>query len=710
MTEIRDISRRRSVLLTTEGTYPHTVGGVSTWCQTLIEEMPEIDFTVFAHMMNPFVAEAYDRPGNADLVQVPIWGVEEPAEFNPKMSPRRVLVLSALMNEATAKQLFCPLLQEMLEMIVEPHRFDAVRFGEIMYEMHRYFRHHDYRGTFRTRAVWETFREVVLVAQGIDPRDESWEDVEPETEPTPQEIVQRLTQLRKGSKRKNDGKATHSHRVPRLFEATEAMRIIYRLLTPLNYEIPETDVVHATAAAFCGLPGIIRKIESGTPFLVTEHGVYMREQALFLGRVGFPYHLRRFFIQFVSAISRSVYRYADQVSPVCEYNARWERRNGVTEKQLRVIYNGVDTDRFRPREVRRPSEPTVVMISRVDPLKDLETALRVADRVRQDIPDVRFRHFGPAPDREYDQMCKKLWNELDLGANFEWMGSTKDAPAAYNQGDVVLLTSISEAFPYTVIEAMMCGKPVVSTNVGGVPEAVADLGYTARIRDVDGLAEGVIRLLQQPVAERAQLAQDCRERTLELFTIDQSIDEYRTSYQLLATGERRSVVHRPAARAATPAAGALLLPPTVPAAPPVPAPAPSAIPDAPAAFEPVVPWDLPVPAAASSLPEPPAPDDRVTYLPPPIEYRDDDGGVSTTAFDEQAVPDAPTDIETARRMLRSPSALARRSAVEAVPDLFDVVEAIDRLSKVLRSDPDHLVRSAAATALGELFGGDQEVG
>ncbi len=671
-------SDRLRVLLTTEGTYPHTMGGVSTWCQILIEEMPEIDFTIFAHMMNPFLPEAYERPANTELVQVPIWGVEEPAEFNPKMSPRRVLMLSAMLTEERVRAEFCPLLREMLTMILDTRTYDPGRFGQLLVDMHLYFRENDYRGTFRTRAVWETFRELVLVSYGLDPRAEAWEDVEPETQPSPQEIMQRLGELRRGG-RGVDEELKRSHRVPRLFEATEAMRVVYRLLTPLNYEMPEADVVHATAASFCGIPGIISRIQSGTPFLVTEHGVYMREQMLFLGRIGFPYHLRRFFIQFVSAVSRAVYHHADQISPVCHYNARWERRNGATDEQIEVIYNGVDPQRFRPREVPRSEAPTVVMVSRVDALKDLETALKVAAVVRDQRPGVRFLHFGPAPDAEYQARCRSLWKELGLQGTFEWKGSTRDAPGAYNQGDVVLLTSISEAFPYTVIEAMMCGRPVVSTNVGGVPEAVADLGVTARIRDVQALADGVVELLDMPAHERDRLGEECRRRSLELFTIEQSIESYRRSYRELPDRARLPSPLAPALPHGVPAA----LPPLV-----LPEYQPSMLPGPPSA--------PPVPARALDLPLPLPPVRREPAVPAAADLvaalaaRDDDASDTSEA--------------AVLRRLTSPSSAVRRRAVAQAAEVLDTLSAVTTFNRLLRDDPDASVRAAAADELAALVG------
>ena len=72
-----------------------------------------------------------------------------------------------------------------------------------------------------------------------------------------------------------------------------------------------------------------------------------------------------------------------------------------------------------------------------------------------------------------------------------------DTPVdAYHAGSIVALTSISEGFPYTVVEAMACGRTVVCTNVGGVAEAVADAGHRGRAARRRRGRRGCIRLLR----------------------------------------------------------------------------------------------------------------------------------------------------------------------------------------------------------------------
>jgi glycosyltransferase involved in cell wall biosynthesis len=105
---------------------------------------------------------------------------------------------------------------------------------------------------------------------------------------------------------------------------------------------------------------------------------------------------------------------------------------------------------------------------------------------------------------------------------------------AYHLGHVVALTSISEGFPYTVVEAMACGLPVVCTNVGGVAEAVAEAGYVVPPRDYHAVARACVDLLRDAEL-RSRLGAQARERVLANFTLTQSLDAYRRIYDDLAS-------------------------------------------------------------------------------------------------------------------------------------------------------------------------------
>ena len=124
--------------------------------------------------------------------------------------------------------------------------------------------------------------------------------------------------------------------------------------------------------------------------------------------------------------------------------------------------------------------------------------LRAAAAVVAAVPDVEFLHYGPVPEggERYAESCFALHNELELGDRFRFMGGTDDAYAVLRGADIAFFSSISEGFPVSVLEAMACGRPVVATAVGGVPEAVAGCGFTAPPGAHEALAAGLVTRLK----------------------------------------------------------------------------------------------------------------------------------------------------------------------------------------------------------------------
>jgi glycosyltransferase involved in cell wall biosynthesis len=103
----------------------------------------------------------------------------------------------------------------------------------------------------------------------------------------------------------------------------------------------------------------------------------------------------------------------------------------------------------------------------------------------------------------------------------------------------VALSSISEGFPFTVIEAMMSGRATVSTDVGGVAEAVGDAGVLVPPRSPEAMGEALIRLLRDD-DERHRLGKAARKRALAELTLELMADRYRAEYETLAAISRTS--------------------------------------------------------------------------------------------------------------------------------------------------------------------------
>ena len=266
--------------------------------------------------------------------------------------------------------------------------------------------------------------------------------------------------------------------------------------------------------------------------ILTEHGVYAREQNLFLSRFHRLFFAKQFLLNLINTISRVNYHFADVISPVCYYNTRWEVAQGAARDKIRVIYNGIDPDRFVPAP-KEPENPWVVATARIDPLKDIETFLRMAAIVRRTNPTARFIIHGAVVDQAYFRKCLALRHELGLDEYVEMGAESPNIVATYQSATVVVLTSVSEAFPYSVLEAMSCGRAVVATDVGGVREALESNGALVPPADPDALATEVRRMLDDP-ALRASLGKRARETVVEKFRVDHTIAKYLDLYTELS--------------------------------------------------------------------------------------------------------------------------------------------------------------------------------
>lgn len=484
---------RPHVLLATEGTYPFHQGGVSTWCDALVHRLPDVDFTIFAIAMNPYVSVQFNLPPNVDrIVAVPLWGMQDPSEHRDELAYSEIFLQKQRTTSHEVHTLFLPSFQQFLDGISGDQ---PGGIGEALASMYRFFRTFDYHTTFKAQAVWDLYKAWVLGAS----RRGLWHE-------------------------------------PSIFESVQGLGWIYHFLTVLNTAIPSADVVHSSAAAFCGMVGMVAKIEFGTPYILTEHGVYLREQYLAIGRSNMTPFSKRFLIALVKAISRENFYFSDELAPVCAFNGRWERVLGADGTKIRVIYNGVSKDVFYPsptpdRARRSETAPIEILsVARIDPNKDLETLLRAVHLVKAFKIPVHVRVLGSVSVPDYHDRIIALRRELGLEDTVELAGHSEDISAAYRDADLAVQSSVTEAFPYSVLESMMSGTPMVATDVGGTREALGSAGILVPSRDPGKLAMG-IALLAQDEDLRRKLGRAARERALQHFEISQTMQSFFNLYR-----------------------------------------------------------------------------------------------------------------------------------------------------------------------------------
>ena len=487
------MERKLRVMLTTEGTYPFHQGGVSTWSDTLVKHIDQVDYTVYSIIMNPFVTQKFTLPEEISLIKLPLWGTEEPGE-HLEYPFSMVYESKNRTTEKVVKDTFLPLFEGLIRGILEEEK-DYDKMGQIIVGMYNYFKKYEYKVSFKSMETWEIYKNIL-----------------------------------------NDyvGKDSSQLDIPNVFSTIQSLGWIYRFMNVLNTPVPKVDVCHSAAAAFCGLPCIISKLVDKSGFMLTEHGLYIREQYLSLSQRNYPTFLSDFLVKLIHFVTGMNYHFADQISPVCSYNTRWELEFGVRKEQINVIYNGVDSNIFKPKETQtRNKEVVVATLARIDPIKDIETLIRAADLVCKERDNVKFIIYGSVSVEGYYKKCLELVKELGLEKKFIFAGHTSDVVGAYRSGDIIALSSISEAFPYSVVEAMMCEKPVIATDVGGIAEALGDTGILVNPRDEEEFADAIIKLVDDPVL-RETMGSEGRERAVNLFSINKMLDNHVKSYITLA--------------------------------------------------------------------------------------------------------------------------------------------------------------------------------
>jgi glycosyltransferase involved in cell wall biosynthesis len=215
--------------------------------------------------------------------------------------------------------------------------------------------------------------------------------------------------------------------------------------------------------------------------------------------------------------ARAVVAISRHIESVVVESAPW-----VTPR-LEVIRNGVDTERFAPRQVPAPTPAIrLAFVGRLEPRKGLDLALDALARV----PDALLDVVGDG-----EQRAPLEARARSLGARVVFHGRRDDIRPILASCDALVCSSREEGLGIAVLEAMAMGKPVVAFPVGGVPEIVehGETGLLAQARAPDALATRI----REAAADRAHLAKmgrAARQRAVERFSIDAMCRAYGAVY------------------------------------------------------------------------------------------------------------------------------------------------------------------------------------
>lgn len=277
------------------------------------------------------------------------------------------------------------------------------------------------------------------------------------------------------------------------------------------------DVIHSHGAKANMIASIIRRI-TGIPAVTTIHSDYRLDYMNnFLKQISF------------GTINMMAIRKIDYHIGVSDSYRRMLISRGFNPQHVFTVYNGIPFDNEIPPCTRRaffdryhipfPEDAILVgIMARLDPVKDHETFIRAAAEVSRANPKVRFIIGGPGD--ELRPRLEQLAEKLGVRDKICFTGMINEPYDFFQIIDINVLTSISESFPYVILEGARCCRATVSTQVGGLADLIESgvNGYLIQVGDWKALAQHLLELSNDE-AKRAEMGRLLREKAEQKFSL-----------------------------------------------------------------------------------------------------------------------------------------------------------------------------------------------
>lgn len=487
MSEVADIC------FIAEGSYPFVSGGVSSWMHQMITEMDDMTFHVVSLMPNAEGFEAkYTLPKNV---------IKHEVVYLQQLSDAKSVA------SATAEDIH-ERLRPLLYGLIDGVPFNSSSLASLVKIIASYKGKLSSESLLNSMAAWDTLLDTYKQGyEHLSFLDYFW-----------------------------------TYRV-----------MLSGLASTLVCDLPPAKVYHSASTGFSGLLAARAKAETGSPVILTEHGIYTNERRIEIvaadwlqqthGNMLTVEHmdidLRDMWMRFFHRIGKLCYESSDEIVTLFADNQKAQVNDGADRSRMSVIPNGVDVERFTKLARNKQSSPTIGLIGRVVPIKDVKGFLQAVAILARNIPELKAFIMGSMDeDSTYAQECKDLAEYLGLSSVVEFTGQI-DIEEYIPRLDVVVLTSISEAQPLVLLEAGACGVPLVAPDVGACGEiingsiderpALGAGGVLTPLANPEATAQGIYTLLTD--ARRYENASEViKKRVNEFYNKGRQYDAYRELY------------------------------------------------------------------------------------------------------------------------------------------------------------------------------------
>ncbi|MGW4898234.1 DUF3492 domain-containing protein [Kitasatospora sp. NPDC004240] len=288
------------------------------------------------------------------------------------------------------------------------------------------------------------------------------------------------------------------------------------------------DLCHVAGGGPAALPALVARQLHGVPFVVTEHGLHLRERYLGYREAPYRWPVRALLLAFFRALTEETYRRAALLTPGSAHDQQWQRRCGADPARTRVVYEGTPAV-ARAAAGPEPAAPTLVWAAPLEPGRDAELMLHAFAAVRAARPDARLLMYGEEAAPGYRAHCAAVAERLGVAGAVELAGRPASLAAAWESGTVLVFSALSQRGPRLLADAMLSGRAVVSTDVGVAREVVGPTGLLVPPRDPRALAGACLALLDDE-ERRDRLGLAGRLRAQERFAVEPVIGAFREIY------------------------------------------------------------------------------------------------------------------------------------------------------------------------------------
>jgi glycosyltransferase involved in cell wall biosynthesis len=468
------------ICLFLEGSYPHVTGGVSTWVQMLIKNMPEFEFIIYSIGAEEKYRGIYKYklPDNVTAAHEVFLDemLKEKGAYGKryKLSKDEIISLKSLITGEKVDW------SHIFKLMAEKRIKNALDF-------------------FMSYNFFDILREGYM---------EKFSSV-PFTE---------------------------------FFWTVRSMLVPLFFL--LNSKLINADLYHSAANGYAGLLATMAKFIYKKPMILTEHGIYSRErEEEIIKSTWAKGYFKDMWIKFFYNICSCVYELSDEVLTLFEKNKEIEIELGCSAEKINIVPNGIDIKAFASAEsgelmvdAKRDGLINIATITRIVPIKDIKTMIQSFNYVKNVIKNVKFFIFGPTDeDEEYFLECKHLADRLGLdGLTFTGKVDVMDY---IKNMDVLVMTSISEGQPFVILEGMAAKKPFVTTDVGGCRELLygnddgfGKAGLVEPVMDIEKIAKAIIRLCRDSQL-RKKMGENGFNRVSSLYGYEKCVESYRAIYR-----------------------------------------------------------------------------------------------------------------------------------------------------------------------------------